>query len=87
MRNHEWKVELKKKVHQKKKRFVTYFKLNLYMFCYQTSRIFSRFLIISWYDFIVFNFITISAVKFAHTVHIQSKNKKPSGLLFWEVKL
>ena len=71
----------------KKKWFVTYFKLNVYMFCYQTSRIFSRFLIISWYDFIVFNFITISAVKFAHAVHIQSKNKKPSGLLFWEVKL
>ena len=49
------------------------FKLCMYMCFYETSRIFSHFLIVSWYDFIVFDFITIPAMKFAHTVYIQSK--------------
>ena len=49
------------------------FKLCMYMCFYQTSCIFSHFLIVSWYYFIVFDFITIPAMKFAHTVYIQSK--------------
>ena len=47
------------------------FKLNIYMsFFYQISRIFFRFLIILWYDCIIFDFIIISAVMFAHAVYI-----------------
>ena len=36
------------------KKAICRFKLNIYMFFYQISRIFFRFLIISWYNFIVF---------------------------------
>ena len=40
---------------------------------HEISRIFSCFLIISWYDFIIFGFIIIPAIKFTHRVYIQSK--------------
>ena len=44
------------------------------MFFYQISRIFSRFfLIISWYDFIIFDFIIIFSMTLAQIVYIKSK--------------
>ena len=49
------------------------FKLNIHMLFYQISHVFSHFLIISRYDFIIFDFIVTSVMKFAHTVCIQSK--------------
>ena len=57
-----------------RKKVICRSKLNIYMFFYQISRIFFRFLIISWYNFIVFYCIIITAVKFAHTFYKFNQN-------------
>ena len=55
----------------------------MYIF-YQISCIFSFFSSISWYGFIIFEFFIISAVKFAPTVHIQSKYIQNQVLYYFE---
>ena len=45
----------------------------MYVF-YQSPAVTHRFLIISWHDFIILDFIIIFAMKFAHIlIYIQSK--------------
>ena len=56
------------------KKIICRFKSNMYMFFYEISRIFSRFLIILWYDFNVFKSIISSAGKFTHTFYIFNQN-------------
>ena len=60
----------------------------MYIFFYQTSHIFSRFLVISWYDFIIFLFY----YHFYNEIHIYGIYSvkvytEPSDLLFWELNL
>ena len=58
MRNQEGELELQKKLHRRK--MTCRFQCNIYIFFYQTFRIFSQFLIISWYDFLIFYFFSFS---------------------------
>ena len=62
--------QLKKSTERK---MICRFKLNMYMLFYQISHFFSCFLIPWWYDFIIFYFIIISAIKF-DTQYILSKH-------------
>ena len=56
------------------------------MFFYQISRIFYRFLIIPWCDFIIFDFVIIFSMTFAKSCIYSVKiYKEPSGLLYWKV--
>ena len=56
------------------------------MFFYQISRIFYRFLIIPWCDFIILDFVIIFSMTFAkNCVYSVKIYKEPSGLLYWKV--
>ena len=63
------------------------FKLNVLMFFYQISRIFFCFLIISWYDFIIFLFY----YHFCHEIWIRSiysikMYTEPISWIFWNIQ-